>query len=270
MDHIVLTEKEIFEQKMHKNTLLMAKHLFDVQGFLKIENLFPKALIQAAAETYEKGLHFDEEAMTLDKGTQVSDRRYIVPVAFDPPFNDPALYVNNLVKPLLEMILGPQLILGSLGVVTALPGALEQHVHADYRCLFDEDKGVSCSVPTYAVTFAVPLLDIDPVNGPTKIWAGSHKTYPIDQKMESYPMHLLYGPLGSCYFWDYRTFHAGGANHSEKMRSLLYMSYTRCWFKDFLNPDLLEMKGGEYEALSPEHKKLFLSLQNRGKIQKVY
>ncbi len=269
MDHIVLTEEEILEQKMHKNTLLRAKHLFDVQGFLKIENLFPRELIQAAADIYEKGLNFDEEAMTLDFGTQVSDKRYIVPITLKAPFNDPALYANSLLKPLLEMILGPELILGSMGAITALPGALEQHLHADYRCLFNENMGMSCSIPTYAITFAVPLVDIDPVNGPTKVWAGSHKTYPIEQKMTSYPMHLLYGPIGSCYFWDYRTFHAGGSNHSEKMRSLLYMSYTRCWFKDFFNPELLEMGKEEYKALSAEHKKLFIALRNKQEIQKV-
>lgn len=270
MNHIVLTEQEILEQKMHKNTLQRAKHLFEVQGFLKIENLFPRELIESAAEVYEKGLNFDEEAMTLGNGTQVSDKRYIVPIDFISPFNDANLYANPLIKPLLEMILGPELILGSLGAVTALPGALEQHVHADYRCLFNESKDVSCSIPTYAITFAVPLVDIDPVNGPTKIWAGSHKTYPVEQKMSSYPMSLLYGPMGSCYFWDYRTFHAGGSNHSEKMRSLLYMSYTRCWFKDFLNPDLLQMEKSTYDALSLEDKKLFLALRNRQEMQKVY
>lgn len=270
VNYIILTEEEIREQKMQKNTLLRAKHIFDVQGFLKIENLFPIELIQAAADVYEKGLNFDEETMTLGSGTQVSDKRYIVPIDIKPPFNDPALYANPLIKPLLEALLGPQFILGSVGAITALPGALDQHLHADYRCLFEENMGVSCAIPTYAITFAVPLIEIDPVNGPTKIWAGSHKTYPIEQKMTSYPMELLYGPLGSCYFWDYRTFHAGGSNHSDKMRSLLYMSYTRCWFKDFFNPELLSMEEEEYEALSSEDKKLFLALRNRGKVEKAY
>ncbi len=270
MNHIVLTEKEVLEQKMHKNTLLRAKHFFDVQGFLKIDNLFPKELIRSINAAYESELDFDEENMTLGQGTQVSDKRYLVPVTLKPPFNDSLLYANPLLMPLFEMILGPNFIIGSLGAITALPGALEQHLHADYRCLFDENMGMSCSIPTYAVTFAVPLIDVDLVNGPTKVWAGSHKTYPIDQRMDSYPKHLLSGSVGSCYFWDYRTFHAGGSNHSDKMRSLLYMSYTRPWFKDFFNPDFLEIDKEVYDALSSEDKKLFLGFQNKKAMQKVY
>lgn len=269
MKHITLSEQEIAEQKMHKNTLLRAKHLFDAQGFVKIENIFSKDVIERFANAYEKTLDFNEEAMTLGVGTQVSDKRYIVPIGINASFNDPKVYANEMLMPLLQMILGKNLILGSIGAVSALPGALEQHIHADYRCLFEEDVNLSYHLPTYAITFAVPLLDIDRLNGPTKIWSGSHKTYPIEQSMQSYKMELLYGPLGSCYFWDYRTFHAGGSNHSEKIRSLLYMSYTRCWFKDFLNPELLHIESSEYHSLLPEHKKLFLALQNRCELQKV-
>jgi len=263
MSGIILSGEEIRNGKMDDNTLKMAKHFFEASGFLKIENLFPKELIHSLAAAYEKQIAFDPETEALQTGVQVSDKRYITPISFTSPFNDPLLYANPLIMPLLEKILGPRLILGGLGAVTALPGAEAQHVHADYRCLFEEEMGISCSVPTYAITFAVPLVDIDLVNGPTKVWKASHKTYPIEQKMQAYDMELLSGPVGSCYFWDYRTFHAGGSNHSEKVRSLLYMSYTRCWFKDFFNPDLLHMEREDYDTLSNDHKNLFLSLRKK-------
>lgn len=265
MDSIVLSEQEVAEQKMQPNTLRMAKHFFDAQGFLKIDNLFSADFIESLAKSYEADLKWSEDKESLCCGVQVSDKRYIVPIPLTGPFGDARLYANPLLMPLLESILGPKLILGSMGAITALPGAMEQHIHADYRVLFEENMEFSCSIPTYAITFAVPLIDIDCINGPTKVWAGSHRTYPIEQKMQSYAMHLLSGKVGSCYFWDYRTFHAGGSNHSDLPRSLLYMSYTRCWFKDFFNPEQLQMEPKQYQSLSTEQKKLFLSLQHQGK-----
>jgi len=257
MISITLSESEIANEKLHENTLRTAKHLFEVHGFLKIENLFPKEFIRTLASNYADQLRFNEEEMTLDRGTLVSYRRYIVPIAFKPPFNDPQLYANGILMPLMKEILGPHFILSSLGAISALPGSTDQHVHADYFPLFEENISTSNTIPTFAVTFAVPLVDIDLINGPTKIWPGSHHVYPIDQRMMNYSKHLLCGPIGSCYFWDYRTFHAGGSNHSDQIRSLLYMAYTRRWFKDSSNPDVLHIEKEERQKISPEHHQLF-------------
>jgi ectoine hydroxylase-related dioxygenase (phytanoyl-CoA dioxygenase family) len=265
---IVLSEGEIVEQKLHANTLKMAKHIFDVHGFLKIENLFPKEFIHQLADAYTSQLQFNAEEMTLGSGANVSHRRYIVPIDFKPPFNDPQLYANTILMPLMKEILGLHFILSTLGVITALPGSTDQHLHADYFPLFEESLPASNMVPAFAVTFAVPLIDIDLLNGPTKIWSGSHHTYPIEQNMHSYTKHLLSGPVGSCYFWDYRTFHAGGSNHSEQMRSLLYMAYTRRWFKDFSNPDFLQMDEENLAAIPAEHSHLFAHLQRPAKATK--
>lgn len=256
---LVLTEREKDSGCMHKNTLTMGRHFFDVSGFLKIENVFSPDLIETWRRAHE------ERPQGLARGTEISNKRYIIPISVEGPFDTPLLYDNPLIMPLMKALLGDDCIIGSLGVVTALPGAEEQHLHADFRLPFPENPSLSCALPTYAVTFAIPLTDIDCLNGPTKIWEGSHKTYPIDAKMESYRKHLLYGPRGSCYFWDYRTFHAGGPNYSDRMRSLLYISYTRSWFKDFFNPELLTMNDLVYQNLSEERKKLFLSLRDKGK-----
>lgn len=254
---IVLSEQEIADEKLHANTLKMAKHFFDVHGFLKIENLFPKEFIETLATAYEKKLHFDEKEITLANGTKVSNGRYIVPIDFKPPFNDPMLYANKILMPLMKELLGPRFILNSLGAISALPGSTNQHVHADYFSLFEEDVSISSKTPPFAITFAVPLMDVDLINGPTQIWAGSHHSYPIEQSMVAYQKHFLYGPMGSCYFWDYRTFHAGGSNHSDNIRSLLYMGYSRRWFKDFSNPDFLLIEEEDYKSIPQEHISLF-------------
>lgn len=262
---IVLTEEEISTQKLYPNTLKIAKHFFDVHGFLKIGNLYPKEFIQKLASAHTDELGFNEEEMTLREGTLVSHRRYLVPIPFKPPFNDPQLYANPLLMPLVKEILGSHFILSTLGSVTALPGSTDQHLHADYFPLFEENTAASSAIPAFAITCAVPLIDIDLLNGPTKIWSGSHRTYPIEQHMDSYAKHLVSGSLGSCYFWDYRTFHAGGSNHSDHIRSLLYMGYTRRWFRDFSNPDFLLLNKEDLQAIPEEHQGLFAHLQGASK-----
>jgi ectoine hydroxylase-related dioxygenase (phytanoyl-CoA dioxygenase family) len=163
----------------------------------------------------------------------------------------------------MKALLGPSPILSSIGAISALPGSTNQHLHADYYPLFEEDVDASNKTPTFAITLGVPLIDIDMVNGPTHIWAGSHHTYPIEQSMLTYAKHYLHGEAGSCYFWDYRTFHAGGSNHSEEVRSLLYMAYTRKWFRDCSNPDYLKISEEEYQSIPEEHRSLFAQLENQ-------
>jgi ectoine hydroxylase-related dioxygenase (phytanoyl-CoA dioxygenase family) len=260
-NNIVLRESEILDEKLHGNTFKVAKHLFEVHGFLKIENLFHREFIESLGSDLLGQLNYNEEEMTLGNGALVSHRRYIVPIAFKSPFNRPEFYANPILLSLMKEFLGPHFILSTIGSVVSLPGSTDQHIHADYFPLFEENTALIGMHPPFAITVGIPLVDIDPLNGPTKIWSGSHRTYPIDQKMDSYSRHLLYGPMGSCYFWDYRTFHAGGSNYSEKLRLLLYLGYTRRWFRDSLNPDHLKIEEGEFEKIPEEHRQLF-SLSN--------
>lgn len=254
---ITLSDHEKEEGILHDNTKKMACHFFSVHGFLKIENLFPREWISSLATAYNEKLTHDKEHQTLQQGTQTSHRRYIVPIPFEAPFDDPFLYANPILLSLMKELLGSHILLSSLGAISALPGCTDQHLHADFYSLFEENLSLSGKVPPFAITVGVPLLDIDPINGPTLAWSGSHLTYPIDMKMESYSKHLLYGSMGSCYFWDYRTFHAGGSNHSDEIRSLLYLSYTRRWFQDLSNPDFLLMTEEQYKKIPEDLTYLF-------------
>jgi ectoine hydroxylase-related dioxygenase (phytanoyl-CoA dioxygenase family) len=254
---IVLNQAEIARQVLDEKTLKIARHLFEVHGYLKIENLFAKEFVASLTSALLSQLEFNEEEMTLGSGAQVSHCRYIVPIPFKPPFNDPVLYANPILLALMRVFLGPHCILSSIGSVISLPGATDQHIHADYFPLFEENPQLTGTYPPFAITVAVPLVDIDLINGPTKIWSGSHRTYPLDKEMRSYYRHLLCGAMGSCYFWDYRTIHGGGSNHSEVLRPLLYIAYTRRWFRDFLNPDHLKIQEAELQMIPKEHQLLF-------------
>lgn len=265
---IRLSELELKEGKLLQSTVEKARDLFTQQGFLKIENLFPKEFIEQLAQYYLSGLDFDQEG-DLGVGARVSHKRYIVPIPLKGPFNDPKLYANSLLLPILKSLLGQFMILSSIGSVTSLPGSMDQHIHADYFPLFEEDLVQSCSVPTFAITLGIPLIDIDVINGPTKVWAGTHKLYPEKHNLAGYERHLVCGDKGSCYFWDYRTFHAGGSNHSDEVRPLLYLAYTRRWFHDFLNPDHMDIPEEEYQKIPEEYKSLFAKYEAMEKSDKV-
>ncbi len=254
---ITFSKEEITEKQWNKTHLKIATHLFEINGYLKLEDLFPKELIEKLQRDTLQSLQFAEEEGVLKNGTQVSHRRYITPLKLQGSFNTPDLYAHPLLMELFHELLGKQFIIGSMGTVTALPGSLDQHIHADYYPLFGERPDLNRISPPFALTVGVPLVDIDHLNGPTKIWPGSHLTYPIDTKMYGYPLKLLSGKMGSCYFWDYRTFHAGGSNHSDSPRPLLYFAYTRPWFKDSLNPDRMLIDAEEREKIPGEHKALF-------------
>ena len=260
---IILSEKELSQRSLDEKTLKIARHLFEVHGYLKIENLFAKEFIASLSSALLSQLDFNAEEMTLGSGAQVSHQRYIVPIPFKDPFNTPELYANPHLLALMRDFLGPHCILSSLGSVVSLPGATDQHIHADYFPLFEESPHLTGTHPPFAITVGVPLVDIDLINGPTKIWSGSHRTYPIDKEMRSYYRHLLCGAMGSCYFWDYRTIHGGGSNHSDQMRPLLYMAYTRRWFRDFLNPDHLQIEEDQLPSIPEEHHLLFPQMQVR-------
>jgi len=252
---VILSEKEIEEERWQPHSLQIAVHLFKVHGFLSIENLFPPSFIEEIASAYLNQLDVNETQTEIKNAVQVSHRRYIVPIELKYPFNKPLLYANPLLLELLRTLLGKHVRLSSVGSVISLPGATDQHVHADYFPLFEE-KEICGSLPPYAITVAIPLVDIDLLNGPTKVWSGSHLVYPIDQNMFSYSRSLLCGKKGCCHLWDYRTLHAGGSNHSDSLRPLLYMAYVRRWFCDMLNPDQLKIAKEEYESLSTEHREL--------------
>ncbi len=259
---VELSDEEILQQKIAPDNLKKAILLFKEHGFLKIDHLFSKEFIRWLAHDFADGLEWSHEG-ELTVGAKASHKRFLVPVPFRGPFNSPRLYANPILMPLLSELLGQLFIIGSMGAVTSLPGAEDQHIHTDYYPLFEEDVKASYSLPCFGITMAIPLVDINLLNGPTKIWSGSHRTYPKDKNLASYPRYMLFGDVGSCYFWDYRTFHAGGSNYSSDIRPLLYLAYTRQWFNDHLNQDHLLITEGEFQKIPEEHKRLFIKCRRR-------
>lgn len=101
--------------------------------------------------------------------------------------------------------------------------------------LFPADSG---SVdPPFAITAVVPLIDLTPETGTTEIFPGSHRAELGD---DGKPLGLSdserpFLQAGGCFLMDYRLWHRGMPNISDRVRPVLYIVYARHWFTDMLN-----------------------------------
>lgn len=252
-----LSDEERHNQALSQQSLEHALSLFKKHGFLKVSGVFCPEYIGKLRKAFLEGVEICPD-MKLSSGAKISSGRYIVPVPLQGVFNSPSLYASPFLMPLIKALLGEFCILSSLGCVTSLPDATDQHIHTDYYPLFEEDHDLNSSLLTYGITMAIPLVNVDLINGPTKVWSGSHRSYPKERNLKGYTRYLVHGDIGCCYFWDYRTFHAGGSNFSDQLRPLLYLTYTRRWFSDLLNDDFLMIEDDEWKKVPECYASLFL------------
>lgn len=142
---------------------------------------------------------------------KVGSRRFMLTVEMEAPFLDEALYANPLVLPVLQQLLGPDLVLGSFASVTSLPGAKEQHLHRDNPLLFG--PALNRFLPPHAINLFIPLREFNKTNGTTRLMPGSHLKPDEEGKLS--PALDPVVPLGCGLLVDYRLFHQGTANRSD-------------------------------------------------------
>ncbi len=231
---IRFTHDEDEKRKPDLATLNRAAWLYRHFGYLIIEDLFSEQFIDGLYASFESEYSQYFSDTVFDDALKVGDKRVMVSVKLQGPFNNPEYYANPLVMPLLARLLGRDLILFSLGSVVSLPGAQLQRTHRDHRPLFEE-KSVNAKLPSVAVTMGIPLIEMNNVNGTTRIYGKTHwnqdKLSDNDRKDGINPTIRK----GSCMLFDYHLFHEGTPNNSGNVRPLMYNIYSRAWFRDCQN-----------------------------------
>jgi ectoine hydroxylase-related dioxygenase (phytanoyl-CoA dioxygenase family) len=122
-----------------------------------------------------------------------------------------------------------------------------QSWHVDGTHLFA--KKLQC--PPHCLDVFVPLMDMTPELGPTEFVLGSHTLAAAasldkllrgeDDGQESVPESARCAPVlraGSAVLYDHRLVHRGTANTSSGPgvpRPMLYLMYSKPWFKETLN-----------------------------------
>jgi ectoine hydroxylase-related dioxygenase (phytanoyl-CoA dioxygenase family) len=254
---IIPSVDELRDGEPSRDTVDDAVRLFRAHGCVQIDGVFRTDLLRKVRKAYLERYVSHFEKPNDDDILRVSARRVQITVEITPPFNSPALYANPFVYPILEELLGSTFVLNSFGSVVSLPGAPNQHVHRDHPALFDTHPADLFS-PPFAITVIVPLVDMNAMTGTTRMLPGSHVLF--DEEGLSRPSYDPEAPVGSCLLMDYRLIHYGLANSSDLIRPILYVVYSRYWFRDYANFTLREpivLKRSEYERVPKKWRRLF-------------
>jgi ectoine hydroxylase-related dioxygenase (phytanoyl-CoA dioxygenase family) len=212
-------------------TLEKASRCLRAEGALILEDIVNPALIREAREAfvqaYDRYLHGKKHYDAL----QVGDKRLMITVDLEPPFERRELIANHWLLSVLRAAFEDDVVLGAYGVVCSLPTAPRQHIHQDGSDLFPQ-AALNRVLPIVAVTVVIPLVEMNENHGTTALWPRSHR----DDKLAT--TEIGEEPTvreGSCAIWDYRLRHGGTPNRSAALRPLLYMTYCRAWFVDHKN-----------------------------------
>jgi ectoine hydroxylase-related dioxygenase (phytanoyl-CoA dioxygenase family) len=208
-----------------------ASQCMRTDGTLILEDVVEPALIREARETFLQRYNRYLDGREHDDALQVGNRRLMITVDLEPPFERRELIANPWLCPILSAAFQGEFVLAAYGVVCSMPGALRQTIHQDGGDIFPQ-AALNRLLPTFAVTVGIPLLEMNEIHGTTALWPGSHR----DETRAS--AHDGIEPIvreGSCVVWDYRLRHGGTANRSAVPRPLLYMTYCRPWFFDHKN-----------------------------------
>jgi aminoglycoside phosphotransferase len=228
---------------------------FKDKGFVVLEKVLSQNMINLISEALIAEVVADENS-SLSKPYSVGDNRKMFSIYLKSPFDNPSFYANPLLMRVMKKLLGREFILNSLGVVIAKPGAKAQHVHQDHPPLFDSDEE-NTQISCYAITILIPLVDLNYENGALQVWEKSH--IPGYNPNEHKPKTVNIS-AGDCVLFDYRLYHRGTATIGKQERPVLYLVYSRPWFRDsvnFLSHSPLSIIDSVYNKIPTQYKPLF-------------
>ena len=197
------------------------------EGYVVLDNVVDPHRIERLNAEFTARYHNYFQNAELADTIKVGNMRYMIPVEFSGGFADPQIYANPAVVAVARMALDTNLVLESYGAVISLAGSQQQHIHRDGLPLFD--SAISPMLPAHALTFVMPLIDMNEEHGTTALWPTSHRW---KVRNESVPPIAPDVPAGSCLMWDFRLFHGGTPNRSARHRPILYSTYARRWYQD--------------------------------------
>jgi len=229
ISRIVPSESERIAGALGSETIERASRCFRADGALIIEDIVDTAIITAARGAFDLAYSHYLDGSKHEDALTVGERRFLITIRLEPPFDDPRLFANPYLLSVVSAALDNRFVLGAFGVVCSLPSAPAQHKHDDGGLSLFPQSDLNRVLPAIAITVGIPLLEMNEVHGTTALWLGSHRSAVKEAAIE---------PLvreGSCMLWDFRLKHCGTANRSALPRPLLYLTYCRPWFVEYMN-----------------------------------
>jgi ectoine hydroxylase-related dioxygenase (phytanoyl-CoA dioxygenase family) len=145
-------------------------------------------------------------------------RRIFNLLARDPGFERVPLH--EAVLPVVEALLGRELLLSSLTAIEMSPGQEAQPFHAD-----DGSYGLPKPHPPFNATALWALSDFTLENGATRLVPDSHRRERNPRRGEQPEFESALMPAGSVLVYHGSLWHAGGANRSSARRLAIVCNY---------------------------------------------
>jgi hypothetical protein len=261
---LILGPDDLVDGRLTDTARARAAALYKENGCLVIHDVFPKPFIQKLNEAFVERYATKGPEALEESCLKVGDKRMMVTIEMKAPFDDPFLYANPIVEPLLTELMEGDCVINGFGGVVSFPGARPQPPHRDHPYLFggpDSDGKLDAELPPFAITMVVPLVDITIAVGPTALWEYSHRSGgSVGRALTSLRAGLPLVPTGDVYLMDYRLVHGGMPNGSALPRAIMYVIYSRTWFRDTVNytkQDAIIISREDYARVREEHRRLF-------------
>ncbi len=189
----------------------------NIYGFTLLEDVLTaeevKAMREVLSDWHDK---LGDEQRFLGRAGHVTNLPTL-----DPIFH--TLIDHPRTLPVIEYVLGENIILGSLNARIVRPGDPQQGLHSDIRAdLLNMDSPVMVNTVWLLDDFTVE-------NGGTHIVPGSHKSGLAGppEGMDVKHVHQLVAPAGSVLVFNGQCWHGGGANHTDTKRHAMFGHYRK-------------------------------------------
>lgn len=165
------------------------------------------------------------------------------------------LLTNPALVALLDAVLDCDWVYESFGVIGSFPGSDMQKLHSDSPHLFEDDQ-IAPTLPPFALTISIPVVDVDGTNGATEFLPGTQH----DIRAPSSADGTVWSNVsrGDCMIWDYRVRHRGQPNSGSEPRPMFYATACRRFWQDSTNflPDARKLVlGRDALARIPEDRR---------------
>lgn len=230
-----------------------AVEAFKRDGVAVIEDVVDPALLAKCWSQIERD--YPADRLSGASGFPLDDdaRRFSMALTLDGALAEREVLLNAHVCGFADAVLGNDAVMDSFGLLLSLPGAPDQKVHFD--ALLFPDTALDRVLPTTTIAVAMPLVTMDEVSGTTAFWRGSQRTQTTDGEPDFAPRV----DVGSVLLWDYRVWHRGLANRSDRPRPVLFSGLCRSWWYESKAAETegyekLAIARGVWDALRPRER----------------
>jgi len=158
---VPISAKERSSGEATYRTVEHATVALQVCGFVVLERLFEPSFIAKIREAYEPQFETSMKGMaSLDRAelatfetndaAKRAEKRFEFSNPLEKPWTDHTYMYNPIVRPILQRVIGGIFEIDTFSVVTSVPGAPTQHMHADASPLFESGEALT-QLPAHGI-----------------------------------------------------------------------------------------------------------------------